>query len=168
MELVLLFGSEKLNILTGAHENLMVKDPHEHLMVMDAHEHLMVTGAHEHLMVMDAHEHFMVTGAHEHHMGIKTDKPITTWNITNNFAKSCLLINELAGHCIKHPEEIAPKLVLWQPAIERRSVGKQPASFIDTLLRDDKTDINELKTAMLDRHDWKKCAEDLPAEARPK
>ena len=95
VELVLLFGSEKLNILTGAHEHLMVKDPHEHLMVMDAHEHLMVTGAHEHLMVigahehlmvMDAHEHFMVTGAHEHHMGIKTDKPITTWNITNNFA----------------------------------------------------------------------------------
>ena len=76
---------------------------------------------------------------------------------------------KLAGHCIRHPEEIASKLLLWQPAVGRRSAGGQPFSFVDTLLKDAIIDsINELKTAILDRNDWRKRAEHLRAEVRPK
>ena len=76
---------------------------------------------------------------------------------------------KLAGHCVRHPEEIASKLVLWQPVAGRRNVGRQSVSFIETLYRDTNLDnINDLKTAMLDRDDWKKRAEHLRVKARPK
>ena len=75
---------------------------------------------------------------------------------------------KLAGHCIRHPEEISSQLVLWQPAAGQRSVGRQAVSFIDTLLRDANIDnIDELRTVMLDRDDWRKRAESLRVEARP-
>ena len=76
---------------------------------------------------------------------------------------------KLAGHCIRHPEEIASQLVLWQPTVGQRSVGRQPVSFIDILLSDANIDnIEELRTAMLDRDGWRKRAEHLRVEARPK
>ena len=61
---------------------------------------------------------------------------------------------KLEEYCIRDPEEIVSKPVLWQPAVGRGSVGKQLVSFIDTLHRDANINIiNELKTVMLSRDD---------------
>ena len=46
-------------------------------------------------------------------------------DITNSFVKVVYRRMNLSGHCIQHPEEIASKLGLWQPAVRRKSVGRQ-------------------------------------------
>ena len=63
----------------------------------------------------------------------------------------------LAGHCIRHQEEIANKLVLWEPLDGTRNRGVQPTSYIDTLLRDAGVEsTSELKSLMEDRKEWKR------------
>ena len=42
----------------------------------------------------------------------------------------------LAGHCLRHPEEIANKLVLWEPLEGIRNRGPQKTTYVDNLLRD--------------------------------
>ena len=37
---------------------------------------------------------------------------------------------------MRHPEEEASKLVLWQPTIGRMNVGRRAITYIDTLMRD--------------------------------
>ena len=62
----------------------------------------------------------------------------------------------LAGHCIRHPEEIANQLVLWEPTQGRTSRGRPKLTYIDNLKSDTGLlDINEIKTAMEDRKLWK-------------
>ena len=64
---------------------------------------------------------------------------------------------QLAGHCWRHKEEIASKLVLWKPLDGTRSRGKQKITFIDTLLQDSGLDnTKELGTIMEDRKEWKR------------
>ena len=76
---------------------------------------------------------------------------------------------KLAGHCIRHPEEVASQLVLWQPTFGHRNVGRQAVTYIDTLMNDTNLgSVEELKTAMMDREGWKKRTELMRAEARPK
>ena len=75
---------------------------------------------------------------------------------------------KLAGHCVRHPEEEASKLVLWEPSRGKKNVGRSAVSFIDTLRQD--TGMNstqELRTAMMDRSGWKKRASLARAGARP-
>ena len=61
----------------------------------------------------------------------------------------------LAGHCIRHKEEIANKLVLWEPDEGRRSRGRRRTTFIDTLLDDAcVNDKFELRTLMEEREEW--------------
>ena len=61
----------------------------------------------------------------------------------------------LAGHCIRHPEEIASDLILWQPLEGRASRGRKTKTYVDTLLEDTEIDnVGELKTQMLDRSVW--------------
>ena len=63
----------------------------------------------------------------------------------------------LAGHCIRHEEEIASKLVLWEPLDGTRNRGVQPTSYIDNLLRDSGVETtNELRSLMEDRNDWRR------------
>ena len=63
----------------------------------------------------------------------------------------------LAGHCIRHQEEIASKLVLWEPLEGTRNRGVQPTSYIDTLLRDAGVEsTGELKSLMVDIEKWKR------------
>ena len=58
----------------------------------------------------------------------------------------------LAGHCIRHPEEIAHHLVLWEPSEGRRKRGKPRMTYIDNLLLDDDAhNTAELRMAMLER-----------------
>ena len=62
----------------------------------------------------------------------------------------------LCGHCFRHNEEIASKLVLWQPDRGRPSRGRRKTTLVDTLLDDTGCATrNELATAMLDRDSWK-------------
>ena len=60
----------------------------------------------------------------------------------------------LAGHCIRHPEEMANKLVLWEPSDGKRSRGRRSLTFIDTLLEDTEMENKqELKSIIEDRDD---------------
>ena len=64
---------------------------------------------------------------------------------------------KLAGHLVRHPEEVASNLVLWQPTSGTRKQGRQKKTYTDTLLDDtDLQDIKELKSLMLDRDMWRK------------
>ena len=76
----------------------------------------------------------------------------------------------LAGHCIRHPEEISHKLVLWEPTEGRRSRGAPRRTFIDNLLEDTGlNNTNELRMVMDDRTKWRSCIEDIGRpDGRPK
>ena len=66
----------------------------------------------------------------------------------------------LAGHCIRHEEEMANKLVLWEPTEGQRSRGRRKATYIDTLLEDACVDnISELRALMEEREEWWKHVE---------
>ena len=75
---------------------------------------------------------------------------------------------KLAGHCIRHQEEEASKLVLWEPEKGVRNVGRGAVSYIDNLIED--TGLvtpKEIRTAMMDREGWRKRSEGVRAGARP-
>ena len=62
----------------------------------------------------------------------------------------------LAGHCYRHKEEEASKLVLWQPKHGKTKRGKRKTTYINTLLEDTGLEnVGEIKTAMLDRNGWR-------------
>ena len=46
----------------------------------------------------------------------------------------------LAGHCVRHPEEIASQLVLWQPVRGNTGRGRKTTDFIDVIKRDTNLD----------------------------
>ena len=63
----------------------------------------------------------------------------------------------LAGHCWRQKDEIANRLVLWEPNRGTRNRGKQNTTYIDNLLQDSEMDnIQELGTLMEDRAEWMK------------
>ena len=62
----------------------------------------------------------------------------------------------LAGHCVRHPEEEAPNLVLWDPSVGKGNVGRRAVTYLETLKMDTGLETaKELKTAMEDRSVWK-------------
>ena len=70
-------------------------------------------------------------------------------NVSKKIAERRL---RLAGHCLRHPEEIASHLVLWQPTFGSTSRGRKATTFVNTLKRDTYLDsIQEIKTAAIDR-----------------
>ena len=75
----------------------------------------------------------------------------------------------LAGHCVRHEEEIANKLVLWQPTEGRANRGRRPVNYIDNLKSDTGLeDISEIKTVMMDRVRWKEYVTVARTGARPR
>ena len=76
----------------------------------------------------------------------------------------------LAGHCVRHAEEEAAKMVLWNPKSRgRANRGRRKQTFIDTLLKDTGFEMeSEIKTAMLDREGWRQRIHSVRAGARPK
>ena len=75
----------------------------------------------------------------------------------------------LSGHLIRHDDELAHNLVLWEPTRGRRNRGRQPVRYTDVLKQDTGLEsMDELKTAMLDRNDWKKRIKLGRADARPR
>ena len=76
---------------------------------------------------------------------------------------------KLSGHCIRHPEEVASKLVLWQPSQGRRNVGRRAVTYIDTLMKDTGLEnVDEMRTAMMDREGWRKRADSVRVKDRPR
>ena len=68
---------------------------------------------------------------------------------------------KLAGHCVRHPEEEASKLVLWQPIRGRMNMARPAVTYIHNLKSDTSLEsAEELRTAMLtlDRETWKRRA----------
>ena len=68
----------------------------------------------------------------------------------------------LAGHCVRHQEEIASDLVLWQPADGQTNRGRPKMTFIKVLLNNTGLETTqELKTCMMNRAQWKNIVEAL-------
>jgi len=75
----------------------------------------------------------------------------------------------LAGHCVRHEDEPASKLILWQPTRGWANRGRKKTTYIDTLLNDtDLATTAELQTVMNDRTEWRKRIHRVRAVARPK
>ena len=73
----------------------------------------------------------------------------------------------LAGHCIRHSEEIANILVLWEPTKGNRSRGRQAVNYIDVLKKDTQLEeAEEIRTAMMNRIVWKKWTKSGRAGAK--
>ena len=67
----------------------------------------------------------------------------------------------LAGHLVRHNDEIASELVLWEPTDGHASRGRRRVSYIDNLLDDTGCDNKvELKSLMMDRKEWRKRVHD--------
>ena len=64
---------------------------------------------------------------------------------------------QLAGHCFRHPELSAQKLILWEPSHGHRGRGRPRANYVDTLKRDTgATNVKELASLMGERTVWRK------------
>ena len=75
----------------------------------------------------------------------------------------------LASHCIRHPEEIASELVLWEPTRGKASRGRRAVTFTDTLLKDTELQTTrELKTVMKDRDHWRGFVGSVRVGTRPR
>ena len=61
----------------------------------------------------------------------------------------------LAGHCLRHAELAANKLVLWAPTQGHCSRGRPQTTYVDTLCRDSGLRLEELRIAMEDQCVWR-------------
>ena len=76
---------------------------------------------------------------------------------------------KIVGHCVRHQEEEASKLTLWQPIHGKRSAGRRKLSHIDTILNDTGLDnVGELRAAMIHRDTWRRLTDLRQVGARPK
>ena len=58
----------------------------------------------------------------------------------------------IAGHCVRHPEEEASKVLLWQPARGTRNRGRRHFTFIDNLKKEAGLEsVSEIKAAVMDK-----------------
>ena len=62
----------------------------------------------------------------------------------------------LAGHCVRHGDEVAYKLVLWQPTDGHANWGRKKVTYVDNLVPG-LGNTSELQTVMMDRGCWKSC-----------
>ena len=60
----------------------------------------------------------------------------------------------LAGHCVRHEDEVANKPVLWQPTNGHANRGRKKITYVDNLSTG-LGNISEMQTVMMDRGCWK-------------
>ena len=73
--------------------------------------------------------------------------------ISDTIRQRCM---RLAAHCVRHPELTAIGLDLWEPTHGKKSRGRPPATYIDTLKRDTGlTSASEIQTLMEDGELWR-------------
>ena len=106
-------------------------------------------------------------------LNISWKAKLTNVELYGSLSKITTVIRErrlrIAGHCVRHKEEMANRLVLWQPTTGQRRRGRQSVSFVDCLLEDTGADnINEVETMMMDRELWRGNVRLGRAGARPR
>ena len=75
----------------------------------------------------------------------------------------------LAGHCVRHPEREASKLILWTPTGGKPSRGRKQLSYIEVLKRDlDIESTDEIKSMVLNRELWKEVVSSVRTGVRPR
>ena len=76
---------------------------------------------------------------------------------------------KLAGHCVRHKEEISSNIVLWEPTRGRFRRGRKKKNFVDVLKEDTGLEnAQEIKTAMMNRNLWNMIVHDAQLEGLPK
>jgi len=69
---------------------------------------------------------------------------------------------------VRHGDEMASKVVLWEPNRGQRNPGRQHTTYIDVLLNDTGLhDVNELHTAMNNKEEWRLLSSMVQAGTRP-
>ena len=75
----------------------------------------------------------------------------------------------LAGHCMRHPEEEASKVILWDPQRGKGRQGRRNKTFLDNLKEDTGLDRkDELRNIMKDRKTWKDFVISARVGTRPR
>ena len=75
----------------------------------------------------------------------------------------------IAGHCVRHSEEEASKVVLWQPARGSTNRGRRHFTFIDKLKKDTGLEsVSEIKTAKMDKTTWRELVNWALENSRPR
>ena len=65
----------------------------------------------------------------------------------------------LAGHCIRHEEEIAHQLLMWEPKRGQRSRERRAVTYLDNLKEGTNLeDAAEIRNMMMNREEWRKLA----------
>ena len=83
--------------------------------------------------------------------------------------KIAILRLQLAGHCVRHPEEIASQLVLWQPVRGNAGRGRKTTDFINVIKRDTNLDsTDDITNVMLDRNWWREFVNLARSGHRPR
>ena len=71
-----------------------------------------------------------------------------------------------AGHCMRAVDQTISTILPWRlPQVAR---GRRPLTFLDTVARDVRLDVSDLKGAMLDRAVWRRIVEEFSIVDRPK
>ena len=86
--------------------------------------------------------------------------------VTAKIAKRRL---QLAGHCVRHQDEIASKFVLWEPMHGYVNRGRKPVNYIDLLKCDTGlSNTSEIRAVMRYRDVWKGYVKAARPGGRPK
>ena len=93
-------------------------------------------------------------------LAVSWKQHMTNETLYGNLPKISTKIRErrlrIAGHCVRHPEEEAAKLVLWEPRRGAASRGRKQITYVDNLKKDTSmATTDELRTVMMDRDCWK-------------
>ena len=76
---------------------------------------------------------------------------------------------KITGYCVRHPEEMASQLVLWQPVRGNAGRGRKTTDFIDVIKRDTNLDSTEdIRNVMLDRNWWREFVNLAQSRDRPR
>ena len=85
---------------------------------------------------------------------------LTNVELYGSLSKITTVIRErqlrITGHCVRHKEEMANRLKLWQPTTGQRRRERQSVSYVDCLLEDTGADnTNKMEAIMMDRELWR-------------
>ena len=74
----------------------------------------------------------------------------------------------LAGHCVRHPKEVASQLILWEPIHGKTRRVRKQTNFVDVIRRDTNLDdVPDIRNVMTDRDRWKEFVGNARSGDRP-
>ena len=106
-------------------------------------------------------------------LNINWKQHITNEELYGDLPKISKVVRErrlqFAGHCVRHEEEMASKMILWEPQHGQASRGRPSTTYIDALKDDTGLKCcKEIKTVMLDRLMWRGFVKQARVRTRPK